>query len=66
MSQGRGEQWHAKRHVSMPKSFADGDVREWLRRFNICSKADNWNTVTQALKLRQIRKGKPWQSGWNW
>ena len=48
----------AGRHVSVPKSFSDGDVSEWLQRFDICSKANEWNAATQALKLPTLLEGE--------
>ena len=33
----------AKRHDSLPKSFATRDVSEWLTQFEICSNANGWN-----------------------
>ena len=32
----------ANHHISVPKLFADGDVSELLKQFNICSKANEW------------------------
>jgi len=45
-------------HISVPKPFSSGDVSEWLRRFEICSKANKWNEETQALKLPTLLEGE--------
>ena len=45
-------------HISVPKSFSSGDVSEWLRRFEICSKANKWNEETKALKLPTLLEGE--------
>ena len=39
------------KHISIPKTFSSGDVDEWFCRFEICSKANDWNAATQAAKL---------------
>ena len=46
----------AERHdcVSVPKSFLDRDIRKWFQCFKICSKANNWNTATQVMKLPML------------
>lgn len=45
-------------HISVPKSFCDGDAREWFQRFEICSKANQWNDATKALKLPTLLEGE--------
>ena len=40
--------------MSMLKSFLDGDISKWLQCFKICSKANNWNTATQVMKLPML------------
>ena len=44
--------------MSVPKPFSDGDVREWLQRFEICSKSNGWSAATQALKLPTLLEGE--------
>ena len=46
------------RHISLPKPFASGDVNEWCQRFEICSKANEWNDATMALKLPTLLEGE--------
>ena len=41
----------AYRHISVPSSFATGDANQWFKRFEICSRANEWNEATQALTL---------------
>ena len=48
----------AARHVSIPKSFSDGDAREWFQRFEICCSANTWNDETKALKLPTLLEGE--------
>jgi len=45
-------------HISVPKPFSSRDVSEWLRQFEICSKANKWNEETQALKLPTLLEGE--------
>ena len=47
-----------QRHISLPKPFSSGDVSEWFRRFEICSKANKWKEDTQALKLPTLLEGE--------
>jgi hypothetical protein len=47
-----------QRHISLPKPFSSGDVSEWFRRFEICSKANQWKEETQALKLPTLLEGE--------
>ena len=46
------------RHISVPKPFASGDVSEWCQRFEICSKANDWDNATMALKLPTLLEGE--------
>ena len=48
----------AGRHISLPKPFASGDVNEWCQTFEICSKANDWNDTTMALKLPTLLEGE--------
>ena len=48
----------AERHISVPTSFAGGDV-EWFQRFEICSKANRWDAATKALELPALLEGEP-------
>ena len=48
----------AKRHVSVPKPFANGDVNEWFKRYEICCKATGWNEGTIALMLPTLLEGE--------
>ena len=45
----------AECHVSIPKPFANGDMNEWFKRYEICCKA---NKATIALKLPMLLEGK--------
>ena len=40
----------AECHVSVPKPFANGDVNEWFKRYEICCKANGWNEATTLLQ----------------
>ena len=48
----------AERHVSIPKPFANRDVNEWFKRYDICCKANGWNKATIALKLPTLLEGE--------
>ena len=48
----------ATTHVSIPKSFASGDAREWFQKFEICSEANGWDTAKKAKKLPTLLEGK--------
>ena len=45
-------------HISIPKPFASGDATEWFKRFEICSKANQWNDTTKAVKLLTPLEGE--------
>ena len=47
-----------ERHVSLPKPYANRDVNEWFKRFDICCKANGWNAATSALKLPTLLEGE--------
>ena len=48
----------AERHISLPKPFSSGDVKEWFQRFEICARANGWETGTKAKKLPTILEGE--------
>ena len=45
-------------HVSVPKSFSDGDAHEWFQRFEIYAAANQWDGAKKALKLPTLLEGK--------
>ena len=45
-------------HVSIPKSFSSGDVREWFQKFEICSDANGWDGAKKAKKLPTLLEGE--------
>ena len=45
-------------HISLPKTFSSGDVNEWFKRFDICSKTSGWNGVTKAKKFPMLLEGE--------
>ena len=45
------------KHISLPKTFASGDVSEWFKWFEICCSANDWNDATKALKLPTLLEG---------
>ena len=47
-----------QRHISLPKTLANGDVSEWFKRFEICCAANDWNDATKALKLPTLLEGE--------
>ena len=48
----------AERHISVPKPLATGNPVEWFQKFEICSKANNWNAETMAVKLPTLLEGE--------
>ena len=48
----------AYHHISVLSSFATGDANQWFKRFEICSRANEWNEATQALKLPTLLEGE--------
>ena len=48
----------AESHVSLPKPFASGDVKDWLQRFAICARANGWDAAKQAKKLPTLLEGE--------
>ena len=46
------------RHISLPNPFASGDMSKWCQRFEICSRANEWNNATMALKLPTLLEGE--------
>ena len=45
-------------HVSLPKPLGSGDAYEWLKKFEICCKANKWTHETKALKLPTLLEGE--------
>ena len=45
-------------HVSIPKSFSGGDVREWFQKFEICSDANDWDGAKKAKKVPTLLEGE--------
>ena len=47
-------------HVSLPKPFSTGDAVEWFQRFEICSRANEWNDAKKTLKLPTLLEVAVW------
>ena len=45
-------------HISLPKSFSSGDVKEWFQRFEICTSGNGWEAGTKAKKLPMLLEGE--------
>ena len=45
-------------HVSIPKLFSGGDVREWFLKFEICTEANSWNGGKKVKTLPTVLEGK--------
>ena len=45
-------------HISLPKTFSSGDVNEWFKRFDICSKTSGWNGETKAKRFPTLLEGE--------
>ena len=48
----------AERHIVLPCTFKDGDIDEWLQKFEICANANGWDETTQARKLPTLLDGE--------
>ena len=48
----------AIKHISIPKSFTDGDAQEWFQCFKICAAVNEWNDATKSLKLPTLLEGE--------
>jgi len=46
------------KHISVPRSFKSGDITEWLKRFEICCKANGWDNTVKAVKLPTLLEGE--------
>jgi len=45
-------------HVSIPKSFTDGDAQNFYQRFKICAVANEWSNETKLFKLPTLLEGE--------
>ena len=48
----------ADRHISLPKPFSNGDVKDWFQRYEICAKANGWNAAAKATRLPTLLEGE--------
>lgn len=48
----------AERHVSLPRPFSSGDVKDWFQRFDICARANGWDAEAKAKKLPTLLEGE--------
>ena len=48
----------AKRHISLPKLFSSGDVKDWFQRFDICTRANGWEAAMKGKKLPTLLEGE--------
>ena len=48
----------ADRHISLPKPFSSGDIRDWFQRFEICAKANGWEAAAKATRLPTLLEGE--------
>ena len=53
-----GSKRMAERHIVLPSTFKDGDIDEWLQKFEICANANGWDETTQARKLPTLLDGE--------
>ena len=44
----------AEHHISLPKLFSSGDVKDWFQRFDICARANGWEAVMKGKKLPML------------
>ena len=48
----------AEHHVSLPRPFSSGDVKDWFQWFDICARANRWDAATKAKKLPMLLEGE--------
>ena len=72
MAQQKQEQEHPQPHnprslgsriVSLPNSFRNGDIEQWLKKFDLCADANGWSTEDGGTKqeiLPTYLKGRAW------
>ena len=48
----------AEHHISLPKPFSSGDVKDWFVRFDICARANGWNAGAKATRLPTLLEGE--------
>ena len=48
----------ATTHVSIPKSFASRDAREWFQKFEIFSEVNEWDAAKKVKKLPTLLEGE--------
>ena len=41
----------AERFTSIPRVFGNGDIEEWLQRYEICASANGWKEEEKALRM---------------
>ena len=44
--------------MSLPSHFSDGDLAQWLERFETCAAANNWNPDQQLARLPTFLDGR--------
>ena len=48
----------AECHISLPKPFSGGDVKDWFQRFEICARANGWEAATKVTRLPTLLEGE--------
>ena len=44
--------------VALPESFSDGDIEFWLRKYELCSEANEWKDDIMLKRLSTLLSGK--------
>lgn len=44
--------------VALPESFSDGDIEFWLRKYELCSEANEWKEDIMLKRLPTLLCGK--------
>ena len=47
-----------EQHVSLPRPFSSGDVKDWFQQFDICKWPNGWDAETKAKKLPTFLEGE--------
>ena len=48
----------AECHISVPKPFLSGDVKDWFQLLEICGKGNGWDAAVNLKKLPMLLEGE--------
>ena len=47
------------KHISLPRSLAEGDPTDWFLKYEICCVLNYWGDEVKAKKLQTLLEGEP-------